>query len=314
MVGTVAITDFGWYENLGRLPYREEVNFWTPSARRTFRAPEFSPFFFKLKAPHNAIAGFGYFAQYSSLPDWLAWQCFGEANGCATFDEMQRRIGDIRRRFGYVSEDRITEIGCIVVVNATFFGREAWVPQPRDWPVRTLTPTRYDLTQGEGARIWAACLERAHPAGPVKAATEPSLVEIEGPPRRGAPMVVHPRLGQGAFRVAVTQAYNRACAVTQEHSLPALEAAHIQPFAKDGPHVVRNGLLLRADLHRLFEQGYLTVTPNFQLEVSGRLRQDYQNGHSYYPLHGKQIALPPAAREQPAPELLRWHNEYVYLG
>jgi len=87
--------------------------------------------------------------------------------------------------------------------------------------------------------------------------------------------LIRPRLGQGAFRVSVTEAYNRACAVTQEHSLPALEAAHIRPFAKEGPHEVRNGLLLRADLHRLFEQGYLTVTPNHRLEVirrSGRYR------------------------------------------
>ena len=92
----------------------------------------------------------------------------------------------------------------------------------------------------------------------------------------------------------MTEAYKRACAVTQEHSLPALEAAHIRPFAKEGPHEVRNGLLLRADLHRLFEQGYLTVTPNYTLEVSDRLRDDYQNGQSYYPLRGTRISVPAA--------------------
>jgi putative restriction endonuclease len=63
-------------------------------------------------------------------------------------------------------------------------------------------------------------------------------------------------------------AYGRACAVTQEHSLPALEASHIQPYAKDGPHDVRNGVLLRADLHRPFDQGYVTITPEYRLEVS----------------------------------------------
>jgi len=63
----------------------------------------------------------------------------------------------------------------------------------------------------------------------------------------------------------------------KNNSLPALEAAHIRPFAKEGPHEVRNGLLLRADLHRLFEQGYLTVTPEYTLDVSDRLRYDYHN-------------------------------------
>ena len=108
----------------------------------------------------------------------------------------------------------------------------------------------------------------------------------EDSPRYGTPQLIQPRLGQGIFRVAVMDAYSRACAVTQEHSLPALEASHIQPYAKDGPHDVRNGVLLRADLHRLFDQGYVTITPEHRLEVSPRLKEDYQNGRSYYPLHG----------------------------
>jgi putative restriction endonuclease len=80
--------------------------------------------------------------------------------------------------------------------------------------------------------------------------------------RYGTPQLVAPRLGQGAFRVAVIEAYGRACAVTGEHSLPALDAAHIRSYDQEGPHEVRNGILLRADLHRLFDKGYLTVTPN----------------------------------------------------
>ena len=132
-------------------------------------------------------------------------------------------------------------------------------------------------------------------------------------PRYGSPVLIRPRLGQGAFRVSVTEAYNRACAVTQEHSLPALEAAHIRPFAKEGPHEVRNGLLLRADLHRLFEQGYLTVTPNYTLEVSDRLRHDYQNGRSYYPLRGTRISVPVSDTERPTDDLLAWHNQNVFL-
>jgi putative restriction endonuclease len=50
------------------------------------------------------------------------------------------------------------------------------------------------------------------------------------------------------------EAYERACALTGEHSLPALEAAHIIPFALCGPHDVQNGLLLRADLHGLLDR------------------------------------------------------------
>ena len=47
----------------------------------------------------------------------------------------------------------------------------------------------------------------------------------------------------------------------------------------------------------LFEQGYLTVTPEYTLDVSDRLRHDYHNGRSYYPLRGSPISIP-AARDR----------------
>jgi len=94
--------------------------------------------------------------------------------------------------------------------------------------------------------------------------------------------------------------------------LPALEASHIQPYAKDGPHEVRNGVLLRADLHRLFDQGYVTITPQYRLEVSRRLKEDYQNGRSCYPSHGSSVSVPAAAGDAPSVDFLRWHNERVY--
>jgi putative restriction endonuclease len=311
MRGTVAVTDYGWYEFLiGRnLP---EVNFWTPSDRHAFQAPQFSPLFFKLKVPHNAVCGFGYFARWASLPDWLAWDCFREGNGCGSLAEMRRRIGGIRQRIRYSEAGTINNIGCIVIVQPTFFRPGEWVPQPEDWHPRIVSSKAYDLTRGEGRRLWEACRERA--------ARPPELPahQVPGPApareRYGTPQLVAPRLGQGAFRVAVIEAYGRACAVTGEHSLPALDAAHIRSYAQEGPHEVRNGILLRADLHRLFDNGYLTVTPERRLEVSRRLREDYSNGRSYYPLDGSPVRVPDTESERPDIEYLRWHNEYIYLG
>jgi putative restriction endonuclease len=314
LTGTIAPTDFGWYEFLSDRGSWTEVNFWTPSTHFAFRADEFSPFLFKLKAPHSAICGFGYFASYSPLPDWLAWNCFGEGNGCESLAVMRERISEIRRRMRYVGSgsERIAEIGCIVVVNVTLFSPDEWVAQPSDWPIRNLRPMRYDLERGEGARVWAACLERLS-SYERKTVTMSSVLHDDGP-RYGAEVMVRPRLGQGAFRIAVTDAYDRACAVTGEHSLPALEAVHIKPFALEGPHSVSNGLLLRADIHRLFEQGYVTVTPDNRLEVSERLRADFNNGKTYYPLRGTRVAVPKPDRHRPDAALLRWHNEAVFLG
>ncbi len=312
LIGTIAPTDVGWYRFLCRGRQTDEANFWTPSAHFTFRAPEFSPFLFKLKSPDNAICGVGFFAHYSALPDWLAWESFGPANGCASFDEMRTRIRGIRDRFDYKGP-LDAPIGCIIVVNVLFFDEPAWIPQPADWPPRNLRPMRYDLETGEGARVWQACLERLASRPPASARKD-ILHASETAPTYGAPVLVRPRLGQGAFRVAVTDAYQRSCAVTGEHSLPVLEAAHIRPFALSGSHETRNGLLLRSDLHRLFDHGYLAVTPDYRVEVSQRLREEYQNGKSYYPLHGRRLILPVHVKNQPDPQLLEWHLNKVFRG
>jgi putative restriction endonuclease len=293
-------------------PGLDEVNFWTPSAHFGFRGEVGAPFFFKLKAQHrHAICGFAYFARYARLPDWLAWETFEGKNGCPTLESMRERIGGIRARIDYRAASPSNAIGCILLAQPTFFQPDEWVMGPIDWPPANLRHKRYELTVGEGRRIWEECLARRRPREAEVGAGRP-LVAREDSPRYGTPQLVQPRLGQGIFRVAVMDAYSRACAVTEEHSLPALEASHIQPYAKDGPHDVRNGVLLRADLHRLFDQGYVTITPDYRLEVSPRLKEDYRNGRSYYPLHGSKVSVPAASADAPSSEFLRWHNERVY--
>jgi len=91
-----------------------------------------------------------------------------------------------------------------------------------------------------------------------------------------------------------------------------LEAAHIRPYAAGGEHAVSNGLPLRRDLHRLFDLGYVTVTPDFTFLVGERLRVEYRNGRSYYELNGRRVHVPGQAEMRPAREALEWHNETVY--
>jgi putative restriction endonuclease len=130
----------------------------------------------------------------------------------------------------------------------------------------------------------------------------------------GKPVLIKPRLGQGSFRVIVTDAYQRKCAITQEKTLPALEAAHIKPFSESGPHSVRNGILLRSDIHRLFDTGYVTITQDHHFEVSRKIQEDFDNGRYYFTFHGKKIHLPIKPELYPDPKLLEWHNEKVFRG
>jgi len=240
---------------------------------------------------------------------WLAWECFGQGNGAPNLEALGERIGRLRQKSKVVGRQNLDQIGCIVLSQPVFFSPEMWVAQPADWKKANLRYEGYDLTTGEGRRIWNQCTAQAQTiAAPVATTVEGALVAE----RFGSPIVIQPRLGQGVFRLAVTDAYGRACAVTNEHSLPALEAAHIKPYGQGGSHDIRNGLLFRSDLHRLFDRGYVTVTAEWRLEVSPLLKEHFSNGRSYYPLHGQQIALPRKAEHRPDAELLRWHNAHVF--
>jgi putative restriction endonuclease len=288
----------------------EEPNFWQPHGGRAFRAiAPGDPFFFKLRAPHKKIAGFGFFERYEALPAWLAWECFGEMNGAPDFQSMIDRIMRLRG-----DGDRSTgdfQIGCIMVTAPIFFDREEWIEPPANWAKSGIQQGKsYSLELGEGSRLWSQCLERAQRGSHY---WNVERVE-EAPARYGTPIEVKPRLGQGLFSLAVRDAYRGACAVTGEHSGPVLEAAHIIPYAKGGEHRVDNGLLLRSDLHRLYDRGYVTVTPDYEFMVGEKLRNDFNNGRSYYALSGSKIALPSTVVHRPSLERLEWHMEYVFRG
>lgn len=313
--GYFGLTDPDWYDFLSGCPRVDEVNFWQPHGNQAFRAVSpGEPFFFKLRAPAKAIAGFGFFQRFESLPAWLAWECFREMNGASDFRSMCEQLARLRKEETPLSGD--FRIGCIMISAPVFFRREEWIEPPNDWPRTGIQrgKTYHSLETGEGARIYRQCLERAKTGTHYwNVERSPQAPVAEGD-RFGSPLLVRPRLGQGIFSVLVRQAYGGACAVTHEHSTPVLEAAHIVPYAQGGEHQVTNGLLLRSDLHRLYDRGYVTVTPDYVFKVGDRLRDEYKNGRIYYDLQDSRIMLPQDSHLRPERELLEWHQSTVFMG
>jgi putative restriction endonuclease len=304
MRGFVAPTDHGWYQFLLARPELDVVNFWRPGATPFAALSPGEPFVFKLKAPYDVIGGFGLFAGFSRLPVWRAWDVFGPANGTADEWLLLARVQQLGRADAPArSLDRV--IGCIAVTQVVFFAPDEWVAVPEDWSRNIVSGRAYDLESGPGRRLWDECLQRA-------AAGRGWVAEALHRRRTGAPQLVVPRLGQASFRLAVLDAYGRQCAVTTEHSLPVLEAAHIRPWAAGGAHALPNGLPLRRDLHRLFDLGYVTVRPDLRFAVSRRLRDEFANGRAYYDLDGRAIQLPASPAARPDRELLSWHEAEVF--
>ena len=108
----------------------DEVNFWKPgSDAKSFRVLDSGePFFFKLKSPHNAIAGFGYFAHFSQLPASIAWEVYGQANGAPSYPAMRQRLAHYRSRFDMdIGAKTDFSIDCILINEPTFFPDDDWV-------------------------------------------------------------------------------------------------------------------------------------------------------------------------------------------
>lgn len=308
----VGVTDDEWFHFLAGRPDVTDVNFWRPSGLAFRALGEGELFLFKLHAPNDVIVGGAFFTRSLPLPLRLAWDTFGAGNGASTFDAMARRVAKYRRG----PHDPLANpvITCIILSEPFFFPREQWLPIPESFKRNIVTGKGYRTDDAEGQALYAAIAERLH-TRTVLPAERPATSQVITGDRFGAPRVVTPRLGQGAFRALVTEAYGRRCSVTGEKTLPVLEAAHVQAYAAGGPHAVDNGLLLRSDLHRLFDLGYVTVDPDERrLLVSRRIREEFENGRQYYALEGQALREPGSGFTPVSAERLRYHAERVYRG
>ncbi|MFA7320284.1 MAG: HNH endonuclease signature motif containing protein [Dokdonella sp.] len=251
----LGVTDNQWFNYVSSHGL-DEVNFWQPSATPPFKDAHLGmPFLFKLKRPHHHIAGGGFFVTYTRLPISLAWEIFGDKNGAGSLEELIAMLGPLTSDRG-----NIGEIGCTVLANPFFLPRDHWISDPAGWSGNIVRGKMYDSAIEDGASIWAA-LQIAL-SGSQAAFSKDQRIPwdiSEHHAKYGNGSIVKPRLGQSSFRVLVTDAYKRRCAITGETTLVALEAAHIVPYSKEGCHDVQNGLLLRADFHRLFDAGLVSV-------------------------------------------------------
>lgn len=194
-----------------------------------------------------------------------------------SLSEMRERIATYRREALRTGDDPV--IGNIILQQPFFFRREAWIPSPPDFSLNTVQGKSYDLDVGTGRDLWRA-LEEMLSAGALIGAA-PSVAEGTVPRMFSDPLLARRRLGQGAFRVLVTDTYDRRCAVTNEHTL--------------------------------FNRGYVTVSPDYRFRVSTRLRADWNNGRAYNAQQELTINLPADKAKRPHRVHLEWHADTVFL-
>ncbi len=311
----IGVTDNNWY-NFLKSRDNEDINFWQPGGNSQFRVLNpGEPFLFKLKAPINKIAGIGFFTSFSFLPLEMAWNIFGERNGVSSLNLFRTKILSYRNENNSFMVN--PNIGCIILTDPIFFDENDWLDAPINWKPGIIQGKSYNNQDEIGLNIWTKIeelLAKYHLTN--RADSNKSQLLLEEPePQYASKYLTKVRLGQGAFRLQLTEAYNRKCSLSGERTLPVLEAAHIKPFGESGPNYISNGILLRADLHKLYDSGYITFNKDYVVEVSSRIKLEFENGKDYYKYHGQNLmVLPTRHQDKPENTYIEWHNNNIYNG
>lgn len=148
----------------------------------------------------------------------------------------------------------------------------------------------------------------APPGPPASNDARPDLNtdELATDQRRYVLAAIARRLGQAPFRRSLLDAFGGACAVSGSTVHSVLEAAHISPYTGPSSNHVKNGLLLRSDIHTLFDLFKLTVLPDGTVSLSPELKDS-----EYARLDGSMISRVPDAdgsTANPSRAMLEAHN------
>lgn len=208
----VGLTDYDWFEYL-KARQCKEVNYWKPSEQKFTALVANDLFLFKLHHSRNYIVGGGFFVKYSLLPTNLAWDAFGEENGRSSLSELNKAIMNYKR-LDTKPRDQM-QIGCIILTDVFYFNESEWIPAPDNFSKNIVSGKGYSPDSPEGAVLYQQINDRLQ------------IRKVLAYGDRYRKEMTKHRVGQGAFRVAVTDAYHRRCAISGEKALPILQATHI---------------------------------------------------------------------------------------
>ena len=269
------------------------------------------------------------------LGDWKYWhvlEAVRALNGSATIKNITAWLS-----IQYPSEDHTDarDNACLLSVNGpnrrhhdhgrTDFRSDRGNPKDALFRVGRFRNVRYDLYHPPVHGVWNIRLnadgnrEAIQIEGPITAvdlalreaheeiAAEPTPpIDNDHDARVRELRAVALREGQSDFRSALLDAYDQRCAITGCGVQEILEAAHICPYRGEHTHRIDNGLLLRSDLHTLFDKGMVYIDAKGFVQIDNRLI-----GSEYAPLLGCKLRLPTNSAHQPHPEHLAYHRKHT---
>jgi putative restriction endonuclease len=297
----IANTDLDWFEVLSEEPPTPEINFWTPTPWNISGLEQGDRFYFLLKAPYRKIGGYGHFRSYENMSAREAWNRFGKGNGVSNLAELIARTSKYASRHSTTFVPTVNpEIGCIILDRPVFFDEnEFFRPEEygKSFP-RQVVKLKYFDEDFDEVSVGEVEL-------PVTSPKRFEVVDDQDTDYKSRR--VRDRVGQAAFRQRVLAAYGYTCCVTRVNTVEALEAAHIQPYVNRESNHIQNGLALRADLHKPFDAGLITVDDDYHLVTSNRLQSK-----EYAAYHGRELTVPDEDSRKPSREALEVHRVIVF--
>jgi putative restriction endonuclease len=137
---------------------------------------------------------------------------------------MRSNTAKLRHRTSPLGRRDDPVIGCRILTEPFFWPRDLWILVPASFFRNTVAGKGYWTDTADALHLWRAVKKRL--------AETPAAPRPVGGDRYGQPVLMLQRLGQGAFRLAVTDGYDRRCAVSGEKTLSILDAAHIQSYGE----------------------------------------------------------------------------------
>ena len=296
----VAPTDLDWFQQLRTDGVKGDViNFWTPTPWNISRLQVNDKLYFMLKSPIRKIGGFGKFVEYKNMRASEAWRKYGRDNGVENLSQLISRTDKYKAK--HTKKNLIPDpvIGCILLNDPEFYDNDNLKTDKSegiDFPKQVVKIKYFRKREKKVQNEKEREIE-------VKKTFE--LVDSSKSKRKQ--LTQKERKGQAAFRRDILKIYNNSCAITEIKQKEVLEAAHIQGYVNEESNNVQNGICLRVDIHKLFDNGLISINNDYKVIVSSMLKST-----EYERIDGKKIKLPNNKMHYPSANALENHNKQVF--
>lgn len=253
------------------------------------------------KGEHIYIVGGAFYFRSMFCKADEAWSLFGVRNGAKNYDEF---ISLVNTRIGDANENMV----CTLADNLFLFDRNTKFIMPDELRDKFKTAEYYCLDKNEPLALYLNKFVLMHRF---------SFLDQYGDNWQGVYKAASARNERNylpSFRARVFAAYKYRCALTGCESRVALDAINIQPFYDFTFQGAQNGILLRADICRLFSHGYITFyyadDNTVKLKLSECIKTAWPDDYICY--DEAILNMPDDRSLWPKKEYLQWHQQNCY--